>query len=408
MADWSGCTAMVVEDSPVQRDHMAGLLRQAGFGEVLLACDGIDALRKLNARGMPVELVLTDMDMPGMDGIELIRHVCELELAASLLVASAREERLQEAQAGMAQRAAQQVLLGTALKPLHFDVLSEILERADVGRLREATAIGLPAPEEVAAALAAGQFLPYYEPRIEIATGMLRGLGVQPCWAHPERGLIRAARFLPALQGSDCIAPLTADIAAQALRQLRAWHDIGLISLGMSIKLPTEILADRVRVDQLSAQVRELGLEPRTVTWECQESVLADGAPLTIANLAHLCVRGFGLALGGYRAGHTTQQQLARCPLTELRIDPVIVHEASQHPPRQALLQQSLSVAHQMGMAAVAEGVELAADLSLLRSLGCELAQGALVAAPMPGSALAGWIRNNRRRLKELASASAR
>eukprot|EP01031_Cornospumella_fuschlensis_P049483 gene49483-60585_t len=118
---------MVVEDSPVQRDHMAGLLRQAGFGDVLLACDGIDALRKLNARGAPVELVLTDMDMPGMDGIELMRHVCELELAASLVVASAREERLQEAQASMAQRAARLVLLGTALKPLHYDVLGELL-----------------------------------------------------------------------------------------------------------------------------------------------------------------------------------------------------------------------------------------------------------------------------------------
>ncbi|KQV82924.1 hypothetical protein ASD15_31315 [Massilia sp. Root351] len=403
MADWSGCTAMVVEDSPVQRDHMAGLLRQAGFGDVLLACDGIDALRKLNARGVPVELVLTDMDMPGMDGIELMRHLCELELAASLVVASAREERLQEAQASMAQRAARLVLLGTALKPLHFDRLGEILARADAGGLRQATATGLPAPAEVEAALADGRFLPYYEPRIEIASGMLRSLDVQPCWMHPERGLIRAERFLPALPGTDWIAPLTADIAAQALRQLRAWHDIGLISLGLSIKLPVETLADRSQIDRLSALVRELGLEPRTVTWECQEPVLAGGAPLTIANLAHLGVRGFGLALGGYRAGHTTQQHLARCPLTELRIDPVIVHEASQHPPRQALLQQSLAAAHQMGMAAVAEGVELVEDLALLRSLGCELAQGALVAAPMPGSALAGWIKNNRRRLKELA-----
>ena len=403
MADWSGCTAMVVEDSPVQRDHMAGLLRQAGFGEVLLACDGIDALRKLNARGVPVELVLTDMDMPGMDGIELMRHVCELELAASLLVASAREERLQEAQASMAQRAARLVLLGTALKPLHFDVLGAILEGADTGRLRQATATGLPAREEVAAALAGGQFLPYYEPRIEVATGMLRAVDVQPCWMHPERGLIRAARFMPVLQGTDLIAPLTADIAAQALRQLHAWHEIGLISLSMSVKLPAETLADRAQVDRLSALVREFGPAPHTVIWECPEPVLAGGAPLTIANLAHLAVRGFGLALGGYRAGHTTQQQMARCPLTELRIDPVIVHEASLHPPRQALLQQSLNAAHQMGMAAVAEGVELVEDLALLRSLGCELAQGALVAAPMPGSALAGWIRANRRRLKELS-----
>lgn len=405
MPDWSGCTAMVVEDSPVQRDHMAGLLRQAGFGEVLPACDGIDALRKLNARGRPVELVLTDMDMPGMDGMELIRHLCELELSASLLVASAREERLREAADGMAHGCGGMALLGTALKPLHFDVLSEHLARADIAALRSATATGLPLPEEAEAALAAGQFLPYYEPRIEIASGMLRGLDVQPCWMHPGRGLIRAARFLPALQGTACMAPLTSAIAGQALRQLHAWHDIGLMTLGMSIKLPAEALADRAQLDYLYALVREHGLAPRTITWECPEAVLAAGAPLSIANLAHLSVRGFGLGLGGYRSGHTTRQQLARGPLTELRIDQVIVHEASQHPPRRALLAQSIATAHQMRMAVVAEGVELVEDLALLRSLGCEYAQGALVAAPMPGNALAGWIKGNRRRLKDMANA---
>jgi EAL domain-containing protein (putative c-di-GMP-specific phosphodiesterase class I) len=405
MADWGNCTAMVVEDSPVQRDHMAGLLRQAGFGDVLEACDGIDALRKLDARGRPVELVLTDLDMPGMDGIELIRHLRELELAAALVVASARAPRLAEASTSMEHSAARLALLGTALKPLHFDVLNEILQRADIAQLRDATSSGLPDCDEVASALAAGEFLPYYEPRIDVASGMLRGLDVLPCWLHPDRGLIRGARFLPALHGTEWIAPLAAAIAGQALRQLRAWHDIGLVTLAMSIKLPVETLADRAQVEQLSALVRELGLAPRCVTWECAEPVLVGGAPLSIANLAHLGVRGFGLGLGGYRAGHTTQQHLARCPLTELRIDHVIVHQAAQHPARKVLVEQSIAAAHQMGMVVVAEGVELAEDLALLRSLGCELAQGVLVAAPMPGAALVGWIKGNRRRLKELAGA---
>ncbi|CAN7700152.1 EAL domain-containing protein [Pseudoduganella sp. LjRoot289] len=405
MADWDNCTAMVVEDSPVQRDHMASLLRQAGFGKVLQACDGIDALRQLDARGLPVELVLTDLDMPGMDGIELIRHLRELELAAMLVVASARESRLREASASMEHGTARLAMLGTVLKPLHFDMLSEILQHADMGSMREFASSELPAQDEVAAALAAGQFLPYYEPRVELASGMLRGLDVSPCWLHPRRGLIRAARFLPALHGTEWIVPLTAAIADQALRQLRAWQDIGLLSLTMSIRLPAETLADRAQVDELSALSRQLGLAPHCIIWECAEPVLAGGAPLSIANLAHLSVRGFGLGLCGYRAGHTTQQQLARCPLTELRIDRVIVHEASRHPPRKVLMEQTIAAAHQMGMAVVAEGVELEADLALLRSLGCELAQGVLVAAPMPGSALAGWIKGNRRRLKDMASA---
>ncbi|MBY0241755.1 MAG: EAL domain-containing response regulator [Burkholderiaceae bacterium] len=403
MQDWANCTAMVVEDSAVQRDHMAGLLRQAGFGVVMQACDGIDALRKLDARGLPVELVLTDLDMPGMDGLELIRHLKELELAASLVVASAREGRLAEAAASMRDAAARMQLLGTALKPLHFDVLQTLLSHADAHALSVA-ATSAPTVDDIADALARQQFVPYFEPRIEVAGGMLRGVDVHACWLHPERGLLRASRFLPALQGSSAIAALALSIARQALGQLKAWHEIGLVTLTMSIRLPAELLADRHMVDQLSTCVHEHGLAPRGITWECQEAVLSTAAPLSIANLAHLSLRGFGIGVAGYRAGQTTQQQLARCPLTELRIDHVIVHEASLQPARAALLQQSIEAAHQMRISVVADGVEQVADLALLRSYGCELAQGALVAAPMPAQALVGWIKGNRRRLKELAA----
>lgn len=403
MHDWGNCTAMVVEDSAVQRDHMAGLLRQAGFGQVLVACDGIDALRKLDARGIPVELVLTDLDMPGMDGIELIRHLVELELAASLVVASAREGRLEEAVASMRQVPARMHLLGTALKPLHFDALQALLAHADA-QVLSATATSAPALEEVEAALARQEFVPYFEPRIEVAGGLLRGVDVHACWLHPERGAVRASRFLPALQGTTSIAPLAMSIAQQALAQLKAWHDIGLVTLTMSVRLPAELLADRRMIDRLSACTHDLGLAQRGITWECQEAVLTSAAPLTIANLSHLSLRGFGLGVAGYRAGQTTQQQLARCPLTELRIDRVIVNEASQQPARAILLQQSIGTAHQMRIAVVAEGVEHVADLALLRHHGCELAQGPLVAAPMPAQALVGWIKGNRRRLKELAA----
>lgn len=403
MQDWANCTAMVVEDSVVQRDHMAGLLRQAGFGQVLQACDGIDALRKLDARGIPVELVLTDLDMPGMDGLELIRHLKELELAASLVVASAREARLAEAAAGMHDAAARMRLLGTALKPLHFDVLQSLLAQADAQALNVAAA-SAPSAADVDGALERQQFVPYFEPRIEVAGGMLRGVDVHACWQHPQRGLIRSSRFLPALQGSASIAPLTMNIAQQALAQLKAWHDIGLPTLAMSIRLPAELLADRRMIDKLSSCVHEHGLPQRLITWECQEGVLTTAAPLSIANLAHLSLRGFGIGVAGYRAGQTTQQQLARCPLTEMRIDHVIVHEASLQPARAVLLQQSVEAAHQMGIAVVAEGVEHGADLALLRGYGCELAQGPLVAAPMPAQALVGWIKGNRRRLKELAA----
>ncbi|MES2265104.1 MAG: EAL domain-containing response regulator [Pseudomonadota bacterium] len=405
MRNWGACTALVVEDSQVQRDHMTGLLRQAGFGVVLQACDGIDALRQLDARGMPVELVLTDLDMPGMDGIELMHHLGELELASNLVVASARDTRLREAVASMRDGAARPRLLGAALKPLHFDVLTTILDRAAAAAQGDA-ALPQLMPAQFEAALACGQIVPYFEPRIEISSGLLRSLDVQPCWQHPERGLLRAGRFTPALDGSALMASLVLLTATQALRQLHAWHDIGLVSLTVSLKLPAALAADRGLIDRLSALVHEHGVAPRQVIWEVGASVLAGGNPISIANLAHLSLRGFGLGLDGYRADQTTLQHLSRCPLTGLRLERVLVHEASRHPGRQLLLQQAIDAAHRLGIAVLAEGLELADDWALLRALGCEQAQGALVAPPMPAAALVGWIKGNRRRLKELAAGS--
>ncbi|HEY1148292.1 MAG TPA: response regulator, partial [Pseudoduganella sp.] len=127
MKDLSGCTALIVEDSPVQRDHVAGLLRETGFGSVLLAEDGIAALRALELQSGPVDLVLTDMDMPGMDGLELIQHLAQRRLAANLIAASANASRLSEAAQGMPSGTPTR-LLATIPKPIRLEGLRTILE----------------------------------------------------------------------------------------------------------------------------------------------------------------------------------------------------------------------------------------------------------------------------------------
>jgi EAL domain-containing protein (putative c-di-GMP-specific phosphodiesterase class I) len=101
--------------------------------------------------------------------------------------------------------------------------------------------------------------------------------------------------------------------------------------------------------------------------------------------------------------GYSSMQQFARCPFTELKIDRAFVNGAAQWPNRLMVLKSALDLGQSLGVATVAEGVETEEDWKLLRDLGCDLAQGYLLARPMPAEELVGWMRQDRRRLRALA-----
>ena len=405
MSERCDSVALVVEDSQVQREHMIGLLRQAGYGTVLAACDGIDALRVLDARAAPVELVVTDLDMPGMDGVELMCHLGARGLAQALVVASARASRLNEAGSEPTLSKVRHCLLGMLLKPVRAEMLERLLGSAAEAGAPSPARADLPSPDALRAALAGHQFVPHFCPRVDLASGALRSLDVQPCWQHPEHGLLPGERFLPGLQQTALMAPMAHALAAAALQALHGWHAMGLSALTLVLRLPAGALAERGFVDQCCELVHAAGVAPHTVHWEFAEPVLGIADPLTLSHLSHLSLRGFGLELVGYRCGQTSMRQLARCPIDVLRIDRILVHEAASRPARQVLLQQAAQAARTLGMALVAEGVATRSDWLLLRELGVELAQGPLLAEAMPAAALVAWYRANRRRLQSLCAA---
>ena len=187
MKDMSRCTALIVEDSQVQRDHVAGLLREAGFGDVLVAEDGIAALRTLELQCGPVDLVLTDMDMPGMDGLELLQHVAQRRLAANLIVASANAVRLAEAEQGMPKDTPAR-LLATMPKPIRLESLRAVLSSQELLPRAALQAEQAASASEVEEGLRSGQFIAYYKPRVALDSGRVTGVVVEARWQHPHRG----------------------------------------------------------------------------------------------------------------------------------------------------------------------------------------------------------------------------
>ncbi|QTN28965.1 EAL domain-containing response regulator [Rhodoferax sp. AJA081-3] len=405
MNDVNHLVAMVVEDSVVQRNHLVSLLQDLCFGTVLEACDGTDALRLLGTLTTEkIFLLITDIDMPGMDGFELITHLAESRRVENLIVTSARDPRLLETVESLGADNARMNLLGTLPKPITGPALARLLEAA---RHRQADAVkAAPAAmqelAEIELALDSGQFVPFFQPKIAMATGLLKGVEALARWRHPQRGLLGPAAFIGTIEGTPLMAHFTLVMVELSLKVFVEWQK-SMPSLTLSLNLSADDLSDQGFVDRLMGLVKVYEVEPSALIWEVTETMVMN--PQALANLARLGLKGFGLSMDDFGIGYSSMQTLSRSPFTELKIDRIFVNGASERSNRRAILSSSLEMGRSLGVSTVAEGVETVEDWNLVRSLGCDIAQGYLIAKPMPGEELMSWTRTNRARLRGLAQA---
>ncbi len=408
-AHWSGRRVLVVEDSAVQRGYLVGLLRQLAFGEIFEAADGNEALQLLEREQHDrIFLVLTDLEMPGMDGIELTCQLRERRLTDNLIVVSARDPRLLEIIESMACEDASIGLLGTLLKPVQLEALTQLLCKANARSSDCGSASRAPPPapaslEELAQALARKEFLPWFQPKVAMQSGQLKGVEALARWQHPQRGLLSPAHFIDTLEGQPLMADFTLALVQQVLEHMLHWQQAGLPPLSVSVNLSADNLAERAFIDRLTALVMQSGVAPASLVWEVTETSVMRQLSQALTNMGRLRLMGFGLAMDDFGIGYSSMQQFARCPFTELKIDRAFVNGAAQWPNRLMVLKSALDLGQSLGVATVAEGVETEEDWKLLRDLGCDLAQGYLLARPMPAEELVGWMRQDRRRLRALA-----
>ena len=387
---------LVVEDQGFQRWLTGSVLHELGAQSVLSAPDGAAALEMFDAAAAPVDIVVTDLDMPGMDGMEFIRRLGERARDCAVIVLSSLEPRLLDSVASMAASYGVRVL-ATLQKPLTVRKLEAALAAhlpanpLRPAKVREAQATS----EEIEASLQAGRFEPYFQPKVEIINGRVRGAEALARWRHPERGLLHPRSFIDAVEEHGHMDALTESIARESARQCRRWHDAG-IQISVAINLSVACLADVSLAERMTAIVEESGLEPRDVVFEVTESTAARELGPKLENLARLRMKGFGLSLDDYGTGYSSLQRLSRVPFTELKIDQTFVKGAATMAAGRTFIESSLELARSLRIGAVAEGVESREDWELLLSAGCPIAQGYYIARPMAADEFFEWLRGRR------------
>lgn len=382
----SGLSVMVIEDHGFQRRMAVRLLTELGVDQTSEAADGNAALRLLENAARPPDVLLVDLDMPGMDGIEFIGHVARRRLARAVVIASALDPALLHAVQTMA-RAYGLRVLGSIEKPLTHDNLAAALGRYEEAmQARDADEVVEVSAEAVRAALAHGDIGPWFQPQVEFGSGKPVAVEALARWRRNDH-IVLPLNFIPVIEREGLVNDLTDHMLVQSCRWKRRWEQTGL-RLKLSVNLSPQTLTDDTAADRFQRLVREEGVSPEEVVLEMTESSLMADAARGLGVLARLRLKGFGLAVDDFGTGYSSLTQLSQIPFTELKIDQSFVTGADAQPRKRAVIEASLDLARKLHLVTVAEGVETIEEWQMLADLGCGIAQGHLIAQPAPGEAL--------------------
>jgi EAL domain-containing protein (putative c-di-GMP-specific phosphodiesterase class I) len=242
-------------------------------------------------------------------------------------------------------------------------------------------------------ALELGELFLLYQPQVALASGAVVGVEALLRWRHPNRGLVQPSQFIPVAESGALIIPIGEWVLREACRQLRAWDEIGLPQLRMSINLSARQFRNGGLDTAIVAALQAHGIAPGRLELELTETAVADDPEVARDTLERLKKIGVSIAIDDFGTGFSSLGCLNRYPLDRLKIDRSFVGEIGHDANGSTISEAVVSLAKLLGMECVAEGVEESGQLEFLRARGCPLAQGYFIAYPMEADALVEWLR---------------
>lgn len=383
---------LIVDDDPFTLKLLNRMLANLGF-PAATACDsGRAALEWIDDSGNHPDLILLDLNMPGMDGAEFLRHLVERRYDGGLILVSGEGERVLQTAENLA-HAHRVALLGSLRKPVAPEGLAELLGKwSPPSHNQPAATAAVYGADELRAAIAGGELVNYYQPKVDVASGRLVGVETLVRWQHPHDGMALPGQFIGVAEQHGLIGELARVVLAEAFAQASLWQESGLV-LQLAVNVSMDNLAAPEFADAISALATAAGVPPQQVVLEVAESRMKlEDLSAPLETLTRLRLKRFRLSIDDFGTGHSSLAQLRDIPFDEIKIDRSFVHGASSDVTVRAKYDANLSIARQLEMEVVAEGVEDRADWDFLRSTKCDLAQGYFIGMPMPAADLPGWI----------------
>ncbi|GAA0601096.1 EAL domain-containing response regulator [Caenispirillum bisanense] len=387
---FAALSVLVVDDDPFVRTMTVRVFRALGVARIEQAGGGREALSLMGAAEQPVDVIVCDLDMPDMDGVETLRHIGGLNANAGIIIASAARPDIIRTVEELA-RARGLTMLGALPKPLTPAGVTALLARLGArGPARRGMAAVEVTRERLLAALDAGEIEAWYQPKVALPSGRLEGVEALVRWRHPDHGVLPPVVFLDKLDGFGLTDVFTEYMLQTALAQAGRWAAEGL-RIGVAVNLSASSLYRLDLPEFVLGLAADHGVAIHHVTLEVTESGLMTDITTPFDVITRLAMKGVRLSIDDFGTGYSTIQQLVRLPFTEFKLDMSFVRGAAENERVRIVLESNVEMAKRLDMKVVGEGVETRDNWDMLAAMGVDLVQGYYVAKPMPGADLLPW-----------------
>jgi diguanylate cyclase (GGDEF)-like protein len=296
--------------------------------------------------------------------------------------------------------------IGIAVYPEHASTHQEVLQCADIAmysckskhyrcavyqsKMNQNSVMRLSLMSELKHALVAGQLQLFYQPKLSIQANKIETAECLIRWFHPEHGFVSPDEFIPLAEQTGAIRHVTHWALNVACQQLQTWRTEG-ITIGVAVNISAMDLVDMGLPAYLNELLSRYNIAPGAITLEVTESAVMNDPENALRALNTLRQMGVTLSIDDFGTGYSSMAQLKKMPVDELKIDKAFVLDLASNKEDQIMVKTLISLAHNLSLSTVAEGVEDQATLAFLQQAGCTKAQGFYLSKALPAEQFTSW-----------------
>lgn len=386
--DW--LNVLLVDDSVAILNYVNKVLEQSyNINNVHTASSAPEAMQILR-QSKQINLLFLDLNMPNVDGIQLLSQISELEFKGYVVIMSGVSTQIISSVESLAKTYGLNYI-GTLLKPIHELDFQYIIDKIG-GSRQKSTPVESLKVYEIIRAIKNNDLEVLYQPQVELATRKFIGVEALCRMNHPRLGMVSPDRFIDKAEESELIIHITLAVLKKSMGDWKKWRQSGL-DIKLSVNVSPVALQQFEFADTIFMLLNDFSMPATNLCIEITEGVLANDDAQELMNLNRLNMRGVELALDDFGQKHSTIERLQKLPLTYLKLDKSYFIDNKDNTNQLALINTSLSVAKDLNIRTIAEGVENNAVMSLVTEMGCDFGQGYYIGSPMPAKKVFNWQR---------------